>query len=192
MKNLRTYITVGVILVVIAAIGAQFVVFRPPSLTAAVFDSSNSAGAQASFTPAAVRTPPAGYVEYRDTQYNFSLFYPQGLAVKTYDEGGGASTFTFQNVTTAQGFQIFIVPYSGTTVSEQRFKEDEPSGVRNNSTYVFVGGVPAAAFYGNDVRLGETYEVWFIHGGYLYEVTTLKPLDTWLENVVQTWQFFSS
>ena len=32
-------------------------------------------------------------------------------------------------------------------------------------------------------------EVWFIHGGYLYEVTTYKELDTWLGSIMQTWKF---
>jgi hypothetical protein len=29
----------------------------------------------------------------------------------------------------------------------------------------------------------------FIHGGFLYEVTTYKQLDSWLATILQTWQF---
>jgi hypothetical protein len=32
-------------------------------------------------------------------------------------------------------------------------------------------------------------EIWFIHGGFLYEVTTYKQLDSWLTPIMQTWQF---
>jgi hypothetical protein len=32
-------------------------------------------------------------------------------------------------------------------------------------------------------------EVWFIKAGHLYEVATYKALDTWLAQIVQTWQF---
>ena len=61
--------------------------------------------------------------------------------------------------------------------------------MRNNPTFGLIDGASAASFYSTDVRLGDTYEVWFIHGGYLYEVTTLKPLDAWLQNIMQTWVF---
>ena len=36
---------------------------------------------------------------------------------------------------------------------------------------------------------GDTREVWFIHGGYLYEVTTYKELDIWLAGIMRTWKF---
>ena len=42
---------------------------------------------------------------------------------------------------------------------------------------------------GERLRMGDTREVWFIHGGFLYEVTTYKQLDSWLAPIMQTWQF---
>ena len=127
--------------------------------------------------------------EYRSAAYHFSLFYPQELKVEERSEGGGASTITFQNVEKGEGFQIFIVPYSEPQVSEQRFKQDVPSGVRKSLTNITVDGATAAAFYSADAALGETREVWFVRGGFLYEVTTLKPLDAWLDGIMRTWKF---
>jgi hypothetical protein len=54
---------------------------------------------------------------------------------------------------------------------------------------ISVGGATAASFYSTDARLGDTYEVWVLHGGYLYEITTLKSLDTWLNGILATWKF---
>jgi len=45
-------------------------------------------------------------------------------------------------------------------------------------------------FFGNNDVMGDTREVWFIHGGYLYEVTTYKPLETLLSQIIQSWTFF--
>ena len=104
-------------------------------------------------------------------------------------EGGGATTITFQNVEKAEGFQLFIVPYAEAQVSAERFKRDVPSGVRNNLTNITVDGATAAAFYSTNTELGATREVWVVRGGFLYEVTTLKPLDTWLGEIIQTWKF---
>ena len=91
--------------------------------------------------------------------------------------------------TTNVGFEVYVTPYSGTQITEQEFKLDEPSGVENHPTHVTVDGVPATMFYGNNSIMGDTREIWFIHGGFLYEVTTYKELDSWLVPIMQTWQF---
>lgn len=127
-------------------------------------------------------------VEYRSAKYHFSLFYPSVLGVKTYDEGGGAMTIVFENAKLVQGFQIFVVPYSQPQVTEQRFKQDEPSGVRTNVQNIQIDGAVGAAFFSKNA-LGDTYEVWFIHGGYLFEVTALRQDEDELNDALRTWQF---
>lgn len=130
--------------------------------------------------------------EYQSTAYHFSLLYPEELIVNERSEGGGATTITFQNIEKSEGFQIFIVPYSEPQVSEQRFRQDEPSGVRESLKSIVVGGATGGAFYSKDATLGDTREIWIVHGGFLYEVTTHKTLDTWLAGIIQTWKFISS
>ena len=44
-------------------------------------------------------------------------------------------------------------------------------------------------FFGNNSIMGDTREIWLIHGGFLYEVTTYKQLDSWLGPIMQTWTF---
>lgn len=143
----------------------------------------------ASIAPAPARLPPAGTKEYRSAAYRFSLFYPSELSVKERAEGGGATTVTFQNIEKAEGFQIFIVPYGEPQVSAKRFKQDVPSGVRESLTPITVDGATGAAFFSENAALGATREVWFTHGGFLYEVTTLAPLDAWLAVIMRTWKF---
>jgi len=138
------------------------------------------------------RQTPEGWHEYRNERYHFSLLYPQELAVKEFDEGGGATTMIFQNPEEGQGFQIFIVPYIGQKISEQRFRRDAPSGVRKNPVDLQIDGVSATAFYSEHALYGETREIWLIHGGYLYELTTLKPLEGLLNEIVKTWKFIRS
>jgi hypothetical protein len=197
-KRKKQVVAAAVLAVAVVGVAGYFLFARggapTPQASAPIFDLPTVSGATAPIpsTTAAPRAAPAGYVEYRDAQYGFSLFYPQELTVKKYDEGGGASTFVFQSIKPVEGFQMFIVPYSGTQVSAQRFQEDEPSGVREDPTYGLIDGASAASFYSSDATLGDTYEVWFIHNGYLYEVTTLKPLDTWLQGIMQTWEFLGT
>ena len=168
--------------------------FPPPDALAfpeLVFtsDVSPATGPETSSAGAPARTLPAGMKEYRSSAYHFSLFYPRELSVTEYAEGSGATTVTFQNVEKAQGFQIFIVPYRESQVSAKRFRQDVPSGVRKSLTSVTVDGSAGAAFLSENAALGATKEVWFTHGGFLYEITTLAPLDAWLAPVIQTWKF---
>ena len=74
-----------------------------------------------------------------------------------------------------------MTPYSGTQITNAQFKLDEPSGVVLDRTDTTVSGVPATTFFGHNDEIGDTREVWFIHGGFLYEVTTYKELDAWLQ-----------
>lgn len=135
------------------------------------------------------RKAPTGYREYRNEQYRFAFFAPQDLSTQAYDEGGGAATYTFQNVQTAQGFQIFAVPYGGTQVSQERFRKDVPSGVMRAPQDVSIDGATATAFFSADSLLGDTAEVWFIHGGYLFEVTAPKSEAAWLSEIMATWKW---
>lgn len=135
------------------------------------------------------REPPAGYSEYRSTLFAFSLFYPSSMKVSEFDEGGGAQSITFENAGDAIGFQIFIVPYKEHQVSSARFSQDVPTGVMKEPTNVTVDGVFGTMFYSQSLTLGDTREIWFINNGYLYEVTTLKTLDSWLIERMKTWMF---
>jgi len=180
--------------------GVAFFLLKSSKQASEISDAHAWAAAWAATTSSAVvaieqtpylaeRTVPAGMREYRSVQYHFSLFYPQELTVDEHQEDGGAMTITFQNVEKGEGFQIFVMPYSESQVSEERFKQDEPSGVRESLTNITVDGAIGAAFYSTNTALGATREVWFIHDGFLYELTTLKPLDSWLDSIIQSWKF---
>lgn len=137
------------------------------------------------------REVPAGEKEYYNPQYKFSLLYPDSLSVKEFPEAGGAMTVTFEydDKKMLSGFQIFIVPFSSAQITPERFKQDNPSGVRKNLKNITVDGATGASFYSTNATLGDTAEVWFVHGGYLYEVNTFKELDTWLADIMQSWKF---
>ncbi len=141
-----------------------------------------------SYAPDA-RIPPEGFEEYRSQSYRFSLLHLPSIAIKEFDEGGGAGTITFEDLEHAQGFQIFIVPYAETTISDAQFKKDVPSAVRTDEEAITLDGVPAVAFRSRDEALGETREVWVIRGGYLYEITAPRTLEAWLSEVLLTWKF---
>ena len=153
---------------------------------------SSTIPAESSMSAANIATriqPPSGHVEYRNETYHFSFYHSPDEHIKEYDEGGGALTIALQNPQEVRGLQIFIVPYSESSISEERFRRDVPSGIRTAVENTYVAGVPAVTFISRDTFLGDTREVWFIRGGYLYEVTTFKGLSDWLVPIMNTWEF---
>ena len=132
---------------------------------------------------------PDGFAPYANAHYHFALAYPKNLAVTEHTENGGAMTITFEDAAGEQSFQIFVLPYSGTQIDAARFKLDEPSGVMDSPTDVLVDGARATMFFGRNSIMGDTREVWCIHGGFLYEVTTYKDLDPWLAQIMSTWKW---
>jgi hypothetical protein len=183
---MSTRYLVAVLLVVAATIGAYLLITgQDASPLAGRFLATSTAPAAG----AVPREVPAGFAEYRTAQYRFTLLYPSDLVVEEYSEDDGASTVTFQNIGTGHGFQIFIAPYGLAQITDEQFRKDEPSGVRTDTKDAVIDKAKGASFYSTNAALGDTAEVWFIHGGYLYEVTTLKPLAPWLNEIMQSWKF---
>ena len=133
--------------------------------------------------------PPTHSVEYRNEKYGFSYYHTSGAKITEYDEGGGAMTIVHENFEKVRGMQIFIVPYNEPLITEERFKMDIPSGVRTNVEDATLDGVRSVTFNSFDNTLGETREIWVIHNGYLFEITTFKGVGNWFTPIIQSWRF---
>ena len=169
---MRTNIVVGVI-------GITFVIggyyFLAPDTSVSVTESK--------------RQPPDGWREYRNERYIFSVLYPEKMLTEEFNEGTGARTFIFENREEDLGFQIFVTPYGEEKISDERFLLDVPLGIRENPSSFYIDGALATSFYSKSMELGDTWEVWFIHKGFLYELTTLKPMESLLDEILETWLF---
>jgi len=165
-------------IVFIAVLGIFFYFFLPP------FQPSETSPVNVSFD----RVPPKGMLEYKSGLFRFSLFYPGDLKFREMGVGSD-TTILFENPETGKGFQIFIVPYPESEISQEQFKKDLPAGIMTDLVDILIDDLPAIMFYSRDPAIGDTREVWFVKNGFLYEVTTYRDLDAWLSSIMQTWQF---
>ena len=108
------------------------------------------------------------------------------MQVSEYNEGDGATTIIFES--NDAEFEIFITPYGKATVGADQFEKDEPSGAKELKN-ITIDGVRATAFFGQNPIMGDTREIWFTHGGYLFEVETYWFLNGWLAEIMKTWKF---
>lgn len=193
MRAKSLYLLVGVVAIILIVFGVLLLQRKQASSDTSLPSTASAASAVDTgprIAPARCGQPEgATCVEYRNEKYHFSIFRSSLKEVKEFDEGGGASTVTFENLNDVRGWQLFVVPYGAAQVTEQRFRKDVPSGVRTNVQDITVDGAVGAAFYSKDASLGETFEVWFVHDGFLYELTTLKSLEPNLRERLATWKF---
>ena len=180
----------GQVAVGIIAVDASSLMTRGEPASPAASDAADATALQAvaESTPQTPRMTEEMF-GYSNKDFHFSLLFPQNLNAKQYKEPTGALTVTFQDVNTNESFQVGAVPFSGTTIDTGRFRLEEPSGVMKEPKEVTVGGARGTMFYGYNPTMGDTCEVWFIHGGFLYKVITYKELDDWLAGIMRTWKF---
>ena len=150
--------------------------------------SADSTSTVTSITSSSVQAPPNSKL-YQSTDYHFSVYYPDHLSVDQQSVDGGSAVVLFKDKARSEGFQIFITPYGDQKITAERFKMDEPSGVMNSPQNITIDGAPATEFLSTNPAMGASREIWFLHGGYLYEITTPQPLDPWLLSIMQTWKF---
>jgi hypothetical protein len=132
---------------------------------------------------------PTGYKEYRNKQFGFSVYYPQEIPAREFVDRGPELTVAFSEGDGEPGFQIYVAPIDGTTITNERFLRDASSGIRKEQHDIQIAGVSGTTFVGFDARMGQTREIWFIHNHFLFEVLTYKELDGWLSDIMNTWRF---
>lgn len=133
---------------------------------------------------------PEESVLYKNDKYGFSLHYPQGLIFKEFDEGAGAQTIVFQKPNDVKtGFQIYITPYTEATITGQRILFDVSGAVSDLKEENIRDDFLVATFISEASILGKTREIWWLHGGFLFELTTFASLDGWIRDIVKTVEF---
>jgi len=150
------------------------------------------------------------FKKFTHPEHGFSFEYPKELEIQAFKEEEDGEiigeTIVFQQLNFPEvssqenseevGFQIFISPFEdeGGVLTQERVLEDLPFAVIIEPQEVFLGvlaekEIPALIFWSEDPLIGKTREVWFIHDGYLYEITTYAHLDLWLANTLSTLTF---
>lgn len=126
-----------------------------------------------------------------DSQYGFSFQYPKSFTATKFSDQEQTSTILVQEEGGKNGFQIFISWFDEPgPITKERVLQDLPDmKITNAENRILKNGVPALLFFSSEASLGETREIWFINGGYLYQITATKEIDSLVAQIVGTWKF---
>lgn len=131
-------------------------------------------------------------LRYTHPIFGFSFNKPEGFIITSTAVWGDSEVLVVESANAdkkERGFQIFITPHDEPAISEERVRIDLPDIVIKNIQQATLDGADALVFTSVDSSLGDTYEVWFVHGGRLYQIMTYADNGAALNALLDTWKF---
>lgn len=123
---------------------------------------------------------------YQHQKPHFSFAIPEGHTVGEVIEQGG-ETIVVQDVSTGLGFQLFISPFDeDITLTQERIRQDLPGLVMESVQTIPIAERTGVAFVSQNQTFGTSREVWFVYGGYLYQMSTYLESEVLLLRVLET------
>ncbi len=130
--------------------------------------------------------------EYANETYGFGMTLPVNTTAQSVMEGDG-ETILVQSQSggehSADSLQISVSPFDeDISLTPARVQKDVPSLKMETPMTVKVDGVSAVAFYSRDGDV-RYREVWFVHGGFLYQVLARAEADNTTGKVMESWKW---
>lgn len=138
----------------------------------------------------------AAFRTYTHPVHGFSFDYPADWSLDVFSDppdgeaGEGEETVVLQNAET--GIAVFIYPFDEPgPITKKRILRDVPDiKIENEIGLKIAGGsIDALGFDSNERELGPTKEVWFVHGGFLYQISGAQGSGEALYIIVESWKF---
>ena len=129
---------------------------------------------------------------YTNDTYRFSLMMPADFAatiVLASDDVG--ETVVLQN-SAAEGVQIIVAPWDedAQALTAERITQDTGLTATNVQPIAIPGGVGLSFNSNNDAFDAASSDIWLVHDGNVYQLTTYTRLEPLLHAMFATWRFF--
>lgn len=124
-------------------------------------------------------TVSSGY-QFRHPRLGFTLELPDGFSVGKFEEeeNGMTGEITLVRGSDDVQLQIYATAFDEEgPITPERIRKDLPNLIISAPQQVVLhGGMPALVFLSENAAFGKTQEVWFVHDGFLYQLTTTAPM----------------
>jgi len=121
----------------------------------------------------------------------FSLNYPSGFVQNEETLPNGDKRFVVESTKPKQGFQITVSDFDEPgPITSSRIKRDLPDLIiKNSSLMTVIKGMEGFSFNSTDPNIGETFEVWIVQAGKLYQIQTYTEFENGLLEILKTMKF---
>lgn len=190
---MRKFIIIVIVLVVAGA-GVYFVIRNKDKLAQTTdleeqfVEEPNIEQELPAIEPDAVFKEPVTYGSLNKSYSHsgFSFKYSEGFqASLNLVEGGEIVTIENDK---GSGFQIFISSFDEPgPITPERIQQDQPDMEINDPKNAQLDSTKALVFNGYDNALGETFEVWVVKNGKLYQITGPRTAQQLIIETLETW-----
>ena len=181
MKNSRIKIFIAIATLVLASgVAYYFTKNRPAPLT--------GSGQASSPQEVQNQAPPEGQKIYENGKYGFSFSHQKEFSVSEFTEGG-ADVVLVRNGAANGVFKVSVSPFDEPgPITKKRILQDIPKMLISDDKEISVGGKKALSFTNKDTA-GETFEIWFVYNGNLYQISAFPKFGKELDKILTTWKF---
>ncbi len=132
--------------------------------------------------------PVEGQKIYENGKYGFSFGHPKEFSISEFIEGD-TDVILARDAAASSVFQVSVSPFDESgPITKERILKDIPDMRINNDKEISVGGEKALSFTSKDAS-EETFEIWFVHGGNLYQISAFPSFGGELDKILATWKF---
>ncbi len=180
MKIFKLKIFIAIVVIVLA--GAAIYYFAPRKIKSLISSRSEQVGE--SLAPEV-----QGQKTYKNIKYGFSFGYPKEFTISEFTESN-ADVVLISDAKASGIFQISVSPWDEPgPITKERILKDIPGMAIADDKIISVGGISALSFRNKDKSGSETFEVWFVRGGNLYQISALSSFEGELLKILETWKF---
>ncbi|MBU1102571.1 hypothetical protein KJ853_02860 [Patescibacteria group bacterium] len=134
--------------------------------------------------------PKSDFKNYIHAGYGFSFDYPADWSVDIFKDDVG-DVAVIQNAET--GILIYVYPFDEPgPITKERILRDVPDMTIENGRQIKIGeaGVIDVLIFDSDEReMGPSKEMWFVHGGFLYQISAAEGSGEALNKIIESWKF---
>ena len=139
------------------------------------------------FSSSDAPSDPAQVASGDDQSPGYAISLPEGFN-KTSNNEDGIFIDTYEK-NDKEGFQVFIMPFDEEgPLTPERVLIDLDITLEKPE-YVSIGGIEALGFNSKGELVGDTYEVWAVQNGRLFQITTYATYRTQLLGILGSWKF---
>lgn len=123
---------------------------------------------------------------FKHSSGEFSFKYSSTYKVSSTSPEEGQEIINTEDES-GKGFQIFIIPFDESgPITKERILEDIPDMEINNLGKATLDKVETLVFNSSNEDIGETFEVWVINKGKLYQIMAQKDQEKSLIQILET------
>jgi hypothetical protein len=127
---------------------------------------------------------------YTHPLFGFTFSLPEKFSTGTFPEGEGEMLMVKLTGEQNRQTQIYVTDFGEPgPLTAQRISKDLPDMAVEQPVDILVNGEQAVAFVSTSGAGEKTREVWFVHAGHLYQISSILQSEKMASDMLSSWKW---